>query len=225
MFALTETHSHSQRHLTEQLPSVKSPTNRTALYPSQGVFLTDQPFNSNSKSLIQSYRKKPKQPLLSRADRRKLLFNKLYGFSNEFLNMYERAKRKKYLPLEEYQQNILNAFTSVNEVDKDHFNALSDKFRDIREEANTIEPLPPINFSIIYKHSIKEEKQKREKGKSPMNLKEALKQKKEKDEFEKEMDSIAKHRSKIKPKYMNKNLKLLPQYIVEKLSKKLKLKV
>ena len=56
MFALTETHSHSQRHLTEQLPSVKSPTNRTALYPSQGVFLTDQPFNSNSKSLIQSYR-------------------------------------------------------------------------------------------------------------------------------------------------------------------------
>ena len=164
MFALTETHSHSQRHLTEQLPSVKSPTNRTALYPSQGVFLTDQPFNSNSKSLIQSYRKKPKQPLLSRADRRKLLFNKLYGFSNEFLNMYERAKRKKYLPLEEYQQNILNAFTSVNEVDKDHFNALSDKFRDIREEANTIEPLPPINFSIIYKHSIKEEKQKREKG-------------------------------------------------------------
>ena len=139
--------------------------------------------------------------------------------------MYERAKRKKYLPLEEYQQNILNAFTSVNEVDKDHFNALSDKFRDIREEANTIEPLPPINFSIIYKHSIKEEKQKREKGKYPMNLKEALKKKKEKDEFEKEMDSIAKHRSKIKPKYMNKNLKLLPQYIVEKLSKKLKLKV
>ena len=58
-----------------------------------------------------------------------------------------------------------------------------------------------------------------------MNLKEALKKKKEKDEFEKEMDSIAKHRSKIKPKYMNKNLKLLPQYIVEKLSKKLKLKV
>ena len=32
MFALTETHSHSQRHLTEQLPSVKSPTNRTARY-------------------------------------------------------------------------------------------------------------------------------------------------------------------------------------------------
>ena len=225
MFALTETHSHYQHHLTEQLPSVKVPTNRTALYPSQGVFLTDQPFNSNNKSVIQSYKIKPKQPLLTRADRRKRLFNKLYGFSDEYLDMYERAKRKKYLPLEEYQQNILNAFTSVNDVDKDHFSALSDKFRDIREEAKTIEPLPPINCSIIYKHSIKEEREKKQKIKGPLNLKVSLQKKKEKDEFEKEMESIAKHRSKIKPRYMNKNLKLLPQYIVEELSKKLKLKV
>ena len=57
-----------------------------------------------------------------------------------------------------------------------------------------------------------------------MSLRQLLENKVEKDAFEKEMDSIKFSRSQNKSKkFLNKNLLMLPQHIVDTLNEKLKL--
>lgn len=201
--------------------------NHTLIYTPRTLFLTE-----NNKQNIKTPRQEHKitsytsrtanRPIkLSRAEKKKLLFNKLYGLTPEYLDMYSKAKRMKYLPLDVYQQNILNAYTSSYEVDKDNFNELNNKFKEIREEADQIEPLPPININMIVKHVKDEEKKKTKKKK--LTIKKLLRQKEDKDEFEKEMDSITKYKAPSKRKYMSKGLTLLPQHIIDAFTKKSKL--
>ena len=62
------------------------------------------------------------------------------------------AKRKKYLTLKDYQSNILKAY-SFNEKNSDKsINQLSKKFDELREEIESIPPLPKINIKKIIKH-------------------------------------------------------------------------
>lgn len=223
------------------LPNLQTTINETCVYTPRGLFLTNEENNSASniipkttKNYINEYSARVSNsqqiktspnvlPPLSRTQKRKLIFNKLYGISPEYLKKYSSAKKKKYLPLEEYQQNILNAYLS-KDVDRDSYYDLSNRFKELREEAVQVEPLPPVNFSIIYKHSKNEGDKNKKKSKLP--LKKLLIQPEEKDEFEKEINSISKNTKKgMKQRRINKNLCLLPKNIVDILSKKLKLKI
>lgn len=223
------------------LPCLQTTINETCIYTPRGLFLTNEESNSASNIIPKttknsnneySARVNGNQPIrtspnalppLSRTQKRKLIFNKLYGISPEYLKKYSSAKKKKYLPLEEYQQNILNAYLS-KDVDRDSYYDLNYRFRELREEAVQVEPLPPVNFSIIYKHSKTEGERNKIRSKIP--LKKLLLQPEEKDEFEKEISSISKNTKKgMKQRRINKNLCLLPKNIVDILSKKLKLKI
>ena len=230
MLSLTDSHRSTivKRNIEPlQLNNISSSNSNTLIYTPRGLFLTD-----NNKQSIKTPRQEHKITSYtsrtvnrpnksSRTEKKKMLFNKLYGLTPEYLSMYSRAKRMKYLPLEEYQQNILNAYTSSYEVDKDNFNDLSNKFKEIREEADHIEPLPPININKIVEHVKEEEKRKTKKKK--LAIKDLFKHKEENDEFEKEMDSITKYKTTNKRKYMSKGLKMLPQHIIEAFSRKSKL--
>ena len=65
--------------------------------------------------------------------------------------------------------------------------------------------------------------EKRKTKKKKLTIKDLFKHKEEKDDFEKEMDSITKYKPTNKRKYMSKGLKMLPQHIIEAFSRKSKL--
>ena len=217
----------------ESLPTIQNTQSiQNYVYTPQELFLTNtkphsqsprenrKKNNSLDHANISRNRKQYKKEF-AKKDKQRKIFNKLYGLTDQYLDLFEKAKRKKYLPLEEYQNNMLDLF-STRDIDKDCFYDLSNKFRDIRTEANEVCPLPPVNFDAIYQHS-KENKERKEKEKR-MSLRQLLENKVEKDAFEKEMDSIKFSRSQNKSKkFLNKNLLMLPQHIVDTLNEKLKL--
>ena len=161
--------------------------------------------------------------------KQKKILNKLYGITPEYSKAYESAKKKKYLPLISYQNNILNAYTLKN-VDRECFINVSSKLKQIKESAEMVKPLPKVNFKIIYEHSknemksyaeLKKEKKAKKERKS---LRQMLSQPKEKDAFEIEMENLSKNRrSYTKVTSINKSLFELPQPVVDILVQKLKI--
>ena len=88
--------------------------------------------------------------------------NKLYGIMKEQENNLYSAKKKKYLPLEQYQHNILYAFTeNNNNIDHAGFIDLVQSMKKIKEDTESISPLPPINIKSIYKHVFNKSKAKK----------------------------------------------------------------
>lgn len=151
--------------------------------------------------------------------------NKLYGIMKEQKDHLIEAKRKKYLPLEKYQQNILYAFTeNNNNMDYGDFMELVQGLKQIKEDTESVSPLPPVNFRSIYNHVIKTSRNKKLKN---LTIREYLNKGNEpKDDFEKENILIKKiHKSRLLvERRRNKNLDLLPQHIRELFDKRLKAK-
>lgn len=182
----------------------------------------------NEDELIRSFLDKlnPKQEkkIIKRENRARTL-NKLYGIMKEQKDHLIEAKRKKYLPLEKYQQNILYAFTeNNNNMDYGDFMELVQGLKQIKEDTESVSPLPPVNFRSIYNHVIKTSRNKKLKN---LTIREYLNKGNEpKDDFEKENILIKKiHKSRLLvERRRNKNLDLLPQHIRELFDKRLKAK-
>jgi hypothetical protein len=156
---------------------------------------------------------KVKKP--SDMERKRMALDRIYGFPANHSQIMKKAKRKKYLPLDEYQNNILTAFANTHNMEQGKFIDLIQNMKDLRADTEAVAPLPKIKFNIIKDHvltrGVRDLKQ--------MSIKEYLsKNQRPMDEFEKENMLITKMKSK---RYINntmrnkrnKNLDNLPQYL------------
>lgn len=157
--------------------------------------------------------------------KKRMILDKIYGFSPYHTQSMNKAKSKKFLPLKEYQDNILIAFANnYSNIDNGKFIDLIQNFKDIRAETESITPLPKINIDVIKNHVLL---------KGPKNLKKLslkeyfLKDKAPLDEFEKENMIINKLKtqryiSHVTRNKRNKKLDILPQYLKDKFNNQIK---
>ena len=147
--------------------------------------------------------------------RKRMALDRIYGFPSNHSQLMKKAKRKKYLPLDEYQNNILTAFANTHNMEQGKFIDLIQNMKDLRAETEAVAPLPKININIIKDHVLT----RGVRNLKQMSIKEYLsKNKRPMDEFEKENMMITKMKSK---RYINntmrnkrnKNLDNLPQYL------------
>ena len=156
-------------------------------------------------------------------EKKRMVLDKIYGFSPYHTQSMNKAKRKKFLPLKDYQDNILIAFAkNYNNIDNGKFIDLIQSFKDLRAETESVIPLPKINIDIIKNHVYTKGPNLKKK-----TIKEFfLKDKTPLDEFEKENIIINKLKTQ---RYVsqtrnkrNKNFDILPQYLKEKFNNQIK---
>lgn len=182
-------------------------------------------FNSQDKiikDLVLQFNDKVNKKKLGKLNRRKNALNKLYEIPPEFNNNMNEAKKFKSLDLEDYQKNILSSIPSQS-MEQGGMMDLVQNLNSLRNECNSVKPLPPINIKIIEDHVLK---QNNSKSVKKMKLKEFLEQSNEpKDDYEREQRIIKNLRSfRILPKFKrNKNYDFLPSHLRESLRKNLKL--
>ena len=152
----------------------------------------------------------------SKMVQRRIALDKIYGISPIHKKSMKNAKKKKYLPLEDYQNNILKTFSQFNKnIDQGKFIDLIENMKDLRMETERVAPLPKINIKAIKEHVLLN----RAKNLKQMSIKEYLsKDKKPKDQFERENMIINKMMTQRSENHMmrnkrNKNLDNLPQYL------------
>lgn len=158
-------------------------------------------------------------------NRKRMVLDKIYGFPQTHTLSMKKAKSKKYLPLKEYQDNILIEFARNNKtIEQGKFLDLVQNFKNLRLETESIIPLPKINIDNIKNHVLT----KGTKNLKRIALKDYLfKNEGPLDEFEKENIIINKLK---KQKYIshstinkrNKNFDILPQYLKDKFSNQFK---
>ena len=147
--------------------------------------------------------------------RKRIALDRIYGLPANHSQVMKKAKRKKYLPLDKYQNNILTAFANTHNMEQGKFIDLIQNMKDLRADSEAVAPLPKINFHIIKEHVLT----KGVKDLKQMSIKEYLsKNKRPMDEFEKENILITKMKSKsyinnTMRNKRNKNLDNLPQYL------------
>lgn len=147
--------------------------------------------------------------------RKRIALDRIYGLPANHSQVMKKAKRKKYLPLDKYQNNILTAFANTHNMEQGKFIDLIQNMKDLRADSESVAPLPKINFHIIKEHVLT----KGVKDLKQMSIKEYLsKNKRPMDEFEKENILITKMKSKsyinnTMRNKRNKNLDNLPQYL------------
>ena len=202
----------------KRLPSVPKKKNREVL----------KTINDNPTQIIIPYlkkieKKKPKKrkkkEILDIKEKNKKKFDKLYGLNDQFIKTIKEIKNeKKSLALQDYQNNLINASTNLS---KENILKLYTKLKQVNNISNTIHPLPPVNFDIIYKHSYKENEKLKNKAK--ISLKDELNQNKELDEFELEQININKGKylklQKENP-VLYKIYQILPEHVIDVLYKK-----
>ena len=104
----------------------------------------DEEFKLNFDSLISKFDEEYIVNAILNKNKQRNKLNKIYGITSAYINKLNAAKRKKYLTLKDYQSNILKAY-SFNEKNSDKsINQLSKKFDELREEIESIPPLPKI---------------------------------------------------------------------------------
>lgn len=157
--------------------------------------------------------------------KKRMILDKIYGFSPNHTQSLRKAKMKKFLPLKEYQDNILSTFArNCKVMDNSKFIDLIQNFREIRAETESITPLPKINIETIRNHILV----KGVKNLKKMPLKQyLLKNTDSLDEFEKENLLINKLKTQRYNSYVhrnkrNRNLDILPQYLKDKFNSQIK---
>ena len=176
-------------------------------------------FNSEDKMIRnlmhQFYRKKnEKKP--TKSQRRRDVLNKLYGFKPSFFEKMNEVKQNKNLSLDTYQNNILMTLSNSSMSQEEIIN-LVEQLNELKEECQSVTPLPPINVKNIGEHVYNQNKNKNKKEKK-MSLKEMLDQSNDpKDDFEKEERLIKKIKGikSVPRKKRNKNFDKLPGYLKE----------
>ena len=183
-------------------------------------------FNSEDakiRDLMKQFYDKSNKKSQNKLNRRKVALNKLYNISPEYDSLFQDAKKRKRLNLDEYQNNILTS-VSVGSMGKEKIMDLVQNFNNLKQECDSVKPLPPINLRIIEDHVYNQNKVNKINVKK-MRLREFLEQSNEpKDEFEEEEKLIKSIKSyKVLPKFKrNKNYDFLPSYLRESLNKNLK---
>ena len=131
---------------------------------------------------------------INKKNRKTNILNKMYGITSEYINELNKAKRKKYLKLKDYQSNILKAYSFNEKNSEQSIHQLSKDLNDLREDIESIVPFPKINLQTILNHiKNKPEKEKITSVKSYINQ-----EKKPKDKFELEEQLIQSMRVKRK---------------------------
>ncbi len=173
------------------------------------------------RNLMNQFNEKVNKRRENKIIRRKDALNKLYEISSQCSRNMIEAKKCKTLELEDYQENILSSMPAKS-MEQGGIMDLVQNLKHLKNECDSVKPLPPINIKIIEDHVYKKNNSKSVKR---MNLKEFLEQSNEpKDEYEKEQKLIKHLRSfKVLPKFKrNKNYDFLPEYLRESLNKNLK---
>ena len=211
-------------------------------------------FNSSKKHTIENYKtsyhskklrntKSMEMSKLSMSQRAKNKLSKVYKYENYFMKNKERVINSKDVDLEQYQENLLKL--SGNTFCKDNMVRLYTELKNLRNNTETIKPLPPINFPALIRYTVEKNKinlinsSHRRGGKNKINnIKEKMRSKyntwssdNDVDEYEKELQLIKKSNKSGKYyKYVNPNYQkyemqkyaLLPEYLVESLMKRKK---
>ena len=175
------------------------------------------------KDLMMQFKSRYNLNNIDKVSRRRMALNKLYEIPPEYDTLMKKARNFKSLNLEEYQQNILTS-VPANSIGQEKIMDLVQKFNILKEESESVKPLPPINIRIIEDHVYNSNKPNNKSVKK-MSLKKYLSQSKEpKDEFEKEERLIKNILSyKVISKFKrNKNYDFMPAYLRESLNKNLK---
>ena len=154
-------------------------------------------------------------------DKNAKILSKLYGYNKKYLFSNSKTLRKKsVLDIEKYQNRILKL--SQRKLSREHLVKLYSELQTIKNNAELVKPLPPINYPALVIHSFKEVENRRKhignlynEGKNYDNM----------DEYEKEMYEIKnsnnKKRVKIfRNKRMYKIYEVLPEYVVDVIFKK-----
>lgn len=134
--------------------------------------------------LMEKFKRSDKGPRISGMQKRKLVFDQLYGVTREMTEKIKKMKKNKHLlNLRDYQNNVLET-VGRNINDDNKLRDLLREFKELREDTDSIKPLPKINLDIIYSHV---QSHNKEKSIKKMTIKELLqKAAAPKDEFEKE---------------------------------------
>ena len=183
-----------------------------------GEILNFNVFNEKDteiKYLIDKFNAQVAKKKINKMQRRKNILNKLYGITPEYNNKIKMAKSQKYLPLEEYQDNILTAFNSNGVHSFETMSSLYQKFRNIKTDIESVTPFPKINIKNIinqFKNGIKRKNDKM------MRLKKFLSMsKKPQDKFEKDEQKIISLKLKKNNNHISRiqhdNLFILPAHI------------
>ena len=164
------------------------------------------------KNLMYQFNMKKKNNRTNKLQRRQDVLNKLYGYNKNFAEKVNEIKQQKYLNLTKYQNNILGTL-SMNMNDQYGLMDLLEKFNELKDECESVSPLPRINIQNIYEHVYNTKK-----SKSPrkMPLREFLERKDEpRDEFEREERLIYKIKGakSLSKKKRNKMFDNLPGYL------------
>ena len=154
-------------------------------------------------------------------DKNVKILSKLYGYNKKYLFSHSKTLRKKsVLDIENYQNRILKV--SQRKLSREHLVKLYSELQTIKNNAELVKPLPPINYPALVIHSFKEVENKR---KHIGNLYNEGKKFDNMDEYEKELYEIKnsnnKKRVKIfRNKRMYKIYEVLPEHVVDVIFKK-----
>lgn len=148
----------------------------------------------------------------------KMRLNALYGYDRNFIRTKNYLiKKKDLIELDNYQNGILKV--SQRNLSKDHMFKLFTELQSIKNNANLVKPLPPINYPALIIHSFKEVEERKKNRISFEN-----KKLKDMDDYEKELYNIRKNnafkRLKIeRNKRLYKIYEILPEHVVDALYK------
>jgi hypothetical protein len=173
------------------------------------------------KDLMVKFNEKNAKDKIPKLNRKKIAFNRLYDITDESnAKLLNLKKSKKFYSLPKYQENILKSI-NTNSIEKSEIMNLIQNLNNIKDEANKVQALPPINIDMIKSHIINNNKKETKKK----NMKEIMSNNVENlDEYEKEEKMIRNNNKKFKSQSKfkkNKNFDMLPEYIREIFTKKL----
>lgn len=173
------------------------------------------------KDLMVKFNEKNEKDKIPKLNRKKIAFNRLYDITDESnAKLLNLKKSKKLYSLPKYQENILKSI-NTNSIEKSEIMNLIQNLNNIKDEANKVQALPPINIDMIKSHIINNNKKETKKK----NMKEIMSNNAENlDEYEKEEKMIRNNNKKFKSQSKfkkNKNFDMLPEYIREIFTKKL----
>ena len=184
---------------------------------------TKNKYNLYNQSKLDNKRKNVIKKINNRSlkDKNVKLLSKLYGYNKKYLFSNSKTLRKKsLLDIEMYQNRILKV--SQRKLSREHLVKLYTELQTIKNNAELVKPLPPINYPALVIHSFKEVENRR---KHIGNLYNEGKKFDNMDEYEKELYEIKnsnnKKRVKIfRNKRMYKIYEVLPEHVVDVIFKK-----
>lgn len=154
----------------------------------------------------------PKRKCITYKEKKRRIFDKIYGISIDYENSLDSIRRERNLSLLEHQNKLLQLSTNLR---KPNLIKLNKQLRNIRMESSQVTPLPPLNFHNLVEHSHKEIEKERSRNK--ISLLKNIKLDSIKDAYEIEMEKakikyykVSKENSNIARMY-----EVLPEHIVE----------